>query len=176
MQGGVLLNSNQLFNNMKVKRKCEICGKIFYKMKSSMRFRPARFCSHHCRNNYFALMPKIIKCKACGKKIKVRNGSKSKYCSQKCYWKFLKGLHKKNNTEYKVLRINGKNKREHKVIMEKYLGRKLKKSEIVHHINGDRADNKIENLQVVSRKEHIEIHFEVQKIKSQCKPTKNQEQ
>jgi len=47
---------------------------------------------------------------------------------------------------------------EYKLIMEKYLGRKLKKGEIIHHKNGDVTDNKIKNLQVMTQSEHIKLH------------------
>lgn len=49
---------------------------------------------------------------------------------------------------------------EHRVVAEQMVGRALLSAEVVHHKNHDKRDNRPENLEVMSRAEHMEEHRE----------------
>lgn len=61
------------------------------------------------------------------------------------YWKFCdeRGIPKKSL---------------HRYVVEKNIGRKLSISEIVHHIDEIKVNNDIDNLVIVTKKEHAQIH------------------
>lgn len=48
---------------------------------------------------------------------------------------------------------------EHILAMEKHIGRYITRDEVVHHINHVRDDNRIENLQLMTFKEHAGLHM-----------------
>lgn len=60
--------------------------------------------------------------------------------------------------KYKAVKVNGIKRDLHRLLMEERLGRKLDRTEVVHHINGDPSDNRLENLQVMSLSEHAHLH------------------
>ncbi len=48
--------------------------------------------------------------------------------------------------------------REHVKVMQDHLGRKLIKGEIIHHIDGNKENNKIDNLDLCTQTQHNQCH------------------
>lgn len=61
-------------------------------------------------------------------------------------------------SRYLKTRVDGKDISTHRHVMEQHLGRKLLTDELVHHKNGNRHDNRIEDLEVTTHKTHSQRH------------------
>src|SRR3990167_3569681 len=146
--------------------KCAVCHELHW----ALTWSKPNCCSPKC--NAKTRMKFNGLCKQCRKQIPRTSPHGTqfeprKFCSNRCKWNHLSGKH-----HYKWkggVRFNGAGYievlikpctyiREHRFIMEEFLGRKLKPQEIVHHINHNRLDNRIENLMLMSRPQHSRHH------------------
>lgn len=57
-----------------------------------------------------------------------------------------------------------KYRKEHIVLIEEKIGRRISKSECVHHIDGDKLNNDISNLVLLNHKKHRNSHHSIQKL------------
>lgn len=113
---------------------------------------------------------KYIKCLCCGKLFKAIGQTRQrKYCGEYCYHKYRKGKQRKSGFRYSwgyryvfipdhPYANDGKYVAEHRLVVEKNLGRFLTPDEIVHHKNEDKLDNRIQNLVVTTRFGHAKEH------------------
>lgn len=154
----------------KITLKCKECNSIFemYKKTYESRSRTGntpKFCCKKCADKNKETK-KEVKCLQCGKIFKT---TRSKLCSRKCSSDYMKanGTNKKNGywyeNGYKVLYVDGDNSiKEHIKVMEDFLGRKLLKNEVIHHINEIRDDNRLENLKLMTKGEHSALHRKIE--------------
>jgi hypothetical protein len=77
--------------------------------------------------------------------------------------------------KYKKIKLpNGKTIDEHRLVMERHVGRKLSFNEVVHHKDGNGRNNKIENLEIRSRSNHTKMHIKKGDIILKHIPTKEE--
>lgn len=165
-------------------KKCVFCHEEFT-VKNAKSYRNRMYCSVKCR---IAAKPHEGKpvnkqrveltCLACGNKflVKASRANKAHYCSVECYNK-KRGMPGETNPAWNggmVLDVHGyllkKVEKDYpganckgyirncRYVWQETTGEILKATDVIHHINGIRSDDKIENLQkYASHSEHIRI-------------------
>lgn len=180
---------------MPVQCTCQTCGAVFLRKLSAVKRDGGKFCSQSCSskskigevNGRWRGGPVLCRCLTCGNEFprspSVVALGQAKHCSTACYaitqrertgtssplWKGGRSL---GVTGYiRLNRKDGNHVFEHRAIMENHLGRRLRTDEQVHHINGDRADNRVENLVVMPKADHEALHAEQRRGVRHPKPT-----
>lgn len=121
-----------------------------------------------------ALPLDIRRCLECGTAFRVKRHRPQRYCSRSCSGRVnhrkLGDLTGPNNPRYSggfsrsvegrtiVCTRDGGYTFWYRIVMEDAIGRPLTSDEIVHHINGDWTDDRLENLALTNRTDHINHH------------------
>ena len=100
------------------------------------------------------------------------------YCSPECHyaagrWAYVKGTKYVRSDGYVEIKTGARSwKLEHRYVVERKIGRRLRSNEHVHHKNGVKTDNRLRNLAVLSNTEHQRLHdwpmFRSRRVKRIC--------
>jgi endogenous inhibitor of DNA gyrase (YacG/DUF329 family) len=157
--------------------KCQHCGKEFKRNHSG---KTPKYCSRKCATQAQKKIT-VYYCDYCGKKFyRTKGFRKKRFCSYSCSAKAInrasymenhgswKGGKYMGNSGYVYIRTsNGKYKTEHVLIAESILRRPLKKGEVVHHVNGNKSDNRHCNLIICTQSYHNSLHQIMAKLYQQ---------
>jgi hypothetical protein len=138
----------------KVEQICQLCGKKFMVLKSEVNRGNGKYCSRKCSTTVAGMITLSLS---------------PQYGENNFHW----GGGRATRGDY-ILIYRPEHPHstlrgyitEHRLVMEEHIGRFLDPKEIVHHINGCKSDNRIENLMLfANNSDHTKYHAKLRKLK-----------
>lgn len=134
----------------KIKIVCENCGKEFFRY--AYQIKAHVFCSRDCSRQY--LSEKMKRMNAELNPTRMTEATKEQVRKGRLRYLEREGIKTK---QYPKIH----SRHDHRVVAERMIGGALLPGEVVHHINGDKTDNRPDNLMVFSsQSEHVKWHAE----------------
>jgi hypothetical protein len=122
----------------RVQKLCEVCGEEFMLKPSQDKHRTGRWCSRTCESASRLKRP-----------LDRQHNERPAVLDKAGYVRVFEPEHPRAMKGGWVF--------EHRHVMEQHLGRQLARDEHVHHINGQKDDNRLENLVVLGHSEHSSL-------------------
>lgn len=135
---------------------CAWCGKEFQKRKSNAKKVKIHFCCKACDVQWRSENLRGERSSQFGKTQSAEHIER-RIQRGKNHYRWNGGVKIQNGYRF-IKQKDGSYKQEHRIIAEKALGRLLNQDEHVHHINGDRIDNRNENLLICDIAYHSWLH------------------
>lgn len=157
-------------------KKCLHCHTEINKdsFKCSWTYKRAKFCNNNCYQLYHQAKNIENKCEFCGKIYIIRGSIGSKrFCSKECRYKKSRKIGNKYIDKSGYVKIKTENGyvSEHRLVMSNYLNRELEPNEHIHHKDGNKTNNNLENLELFkSNSEHIVHHAKLYKERKEPLP------
>lgn len=131
-----------------ITNRCEQCGGTFHPF-----YEAQRFCDSKCKG-VAQRVDRRRTCDGCGAEFE-RGHHRQRFCSRQCHYDshigntVNAGGYLREFVPRGTPGADGSGRMlQHRYVMQQAIGRPLEADETVHHINGDKLDNRLENLQL----------------------------
>lgn len=151
--------------------KCTVCGITFTARISKHRVVCSPECQAIATARRYQARRILKKCTFCGKEFEVPTHRRdATYCSFICKQTFVA----QSTVVERAAKLRGRGKGKsytkfmgrhlHRIVAEEKMGRSLRPGEVVHHLNGDKFDNRPENLAITTQQIHASVHSRKNRI------------